>query len=170
MSGATQTIDILVTVDADYLIAHPHDVQGSIAMLVNHDSVGNDDGGAELKVNVKEGDIIRWRATSLSRNFDRIALITSVVGQSVQDSTGTIDPPRPLNFSPIPVPYLEKDKKTIAKTDVTYTLWQSTALTAGDVWYTLEFVLLDRHLKQTGPFNWDPFIHISDDIKRKRFG
>lgn len=27
MSGATQTIDVLVNVDADYLLAHPNDVE-----------------------------------------------------------------------------------------------------------------------------------------------
>ncbi|WP_339488216.1 hypothetical protein [Pseudomonas rhizophila] len=58
MSGATQTIDVLVTIDADYLIAHPGDVGGAVAMLVSRDAVdkqasGNTgEGGDELWIDV----------------------------------------------------------------------------------------------------------------------
>ncbi len=111
MSGATQTIDVLVNVDADYLLAHPKDVGGAIAMLVTRGAVdshantnaGEGEGGNELWFDVNPGDNIRWRATTLSRNFDRIALIKDIeIGDPHQggDYKGTISKP---NSSTSPV-------------------------------------------------------------------
>lgn len=172
MSGATQTIDVLVTIDADYLIAHPGDVGGAVAMLVSRDAVdkqasGNTgEGGDELWIDVNPGDNIRWRATTLSRNFDRVALITNVQqGNPHQggDYPGSMSTPISYNIPNIPVPYLDKGAlHGIAKTDVTYTFWQSTALNAGKLWYTVTFVLLDRNLNQIGPnYSWDPYITVN---------
>lgn len=175
MSGATQTIDVLVNIDADYLLAHPNDVGGAIAMLVTRSAVdshanitsGEGEGGNELWFDVKPGDIIRWRATTLSRNFDRIALIKNVViGDPHQggDYKGTISTPQTFNIPGIPVPYLDNGAPGgIAKTDVTYTVWQSTALSPGKLWYQIVFVLLDRNLNQIGPNNtWDPYITVNN--------
>ena len=171
MSGATQTIDVLVTVDADYLIA-TNDVAGSIAMLVNRDKVdsqasGNSlDGGDELWIDVNPGDNIRWRATTLSRNFDRVALITNVQqGNPNQGGTylGSMSTPISYNIPGIPVPYLDKGAAHgISKTDVTYTFWQATAENAGKLWYTITFILLDRNLNQIGTTHtWDPYITVN---------
>ncbi|RON08805.1 nematocidal protein [Pseudomonas brassicacearum] len=174
MSGATQTIDVLVTVDADYLSAHPNDVGGAIAMLVSRDKIdshastsdGTADSGNELWIDVNPGDNIRWRATTLSRNFDRVALITGVrQGNPPNDPKypGSISTPHSFNIPGIPVPYLDKGAPHgISKTDVTYTLWQATAESGGKLWYTITFILLDRNLNQIGqPNSWDPFITVS---------
>lgn len=173
MSGATQTIDVLVNVDADYLLAHPKDVGGAIAMLVTRGAVdshantnaGEGEGGNELWFDVNPGDNIRWRATTLSRNFDRIALIKDIeIGDPHQggDYQGTISKPNSFNIPGV-VPYLNKAAPGgISKTDVMYTMWQSTALSAGKLWYKIYFVLLDRDLNQIGPTNtWDPYVTVN---------
>lgn len=172
MSGVTQTIDVLVNVDADYLLEHPNDVGGAISMLVTRDAIdsqasGNTgEGGNELWFDVKPGDNIRWRATTLSRNFDRIALIKDVEsGDPHQggDYKGTMSKPTSFNIPGV-VPYLNKAAVGgISKTDVIYTMWQSTALNPGKLWYTITFVLLDRDLNQIGqPHTWDPYITINN--------
>ncbi|MNO02000.1 inclusion body protein [compost metagenome] len=62
------------------------------------------------------------------------------------------------------MPYLDNGAPGgIAKTDVTYTVWQSTALSPGKLWYQIVFVLLDRNLNQIGPNNtWDPYITVNN--------
>ena len=173
MSGATQTIDVLVNVDADYLLAHPNDVGGAISMLVTRDAVdshasGNTgEGGNELWIDVKPGDNIRWRATTLSRNFDRIALIVDVQNGDPHKGgnyQGTMSTPISYNIPGIPVPYLDKNAPGgIAKTDVTYTFWQAIAENPGKLWYTITFVLLDRNLNQIGPnYTWDPYVTVNN--------
>lgn len=172
MSSATQTIDVLVNVDADYLIAHPNDVGGAISMLVTRDAVdpnasGNTgEGGDELWIDVKPGDNIRWRATTLSRNFDRIALIKNVQsGDPHQggDYKGTMSTPLTYNIPGV-VPYLNKAANGgISKTDVIYSMWQATAENPGKLWYQITFVLLDRDLNQLGPqHTWDPYITVNN--------
>jgi hypothetical protein len=172
MSSATQTIDVLVNIDADYLLAHPGDVGGAISMLVTRDAVdshasGNTgEGGNELWIDVKPGDNIRWRATTLSRNFDRIALIKDVEsGDPHQggDYQGTMTKPITFNVPGV-VLYLNKAAPGgVSKTDVTYSLWQSTAQNQGKLWYTITFALYDRDLNQIGPnYTWDPYITVND--------
>ncbi len=172
MSSATNTYDVLVNIDADYLIAHPNDVGGAISMLVTRDAVdphasGNTgEGGNELWIDVKTGDNIRWRATTLSRNFDRIAQIKNVQpGDPHQggDYKGTISPPVSFNVPGVVI-YLNKAAPGgISKTDVTYSLWQATALNPGKLWYTINFALYDRDLNQIGTdHTWDPYITVNN--------
>ncbi|SDS99856.1 AidA/PixA family protein [Pseudomonas granadensis] len=175
MSGSTQTIDVLIAVDADYLIANPNAlVANAVSMLVNRDAIDSQasgiyaDGGYELWIDVKPGDNVRWRATTLSRNFDRVALITGIKQTSNPSNdpkeTGSISTPTSYNIPHIPVPYLEKSAPHgIGKTDVTYTFWQAVAEDGGKLAYQITFVLLDRDLNQIGePHTWDPFITVND--------
>ncbi|WP_194791411.1 AidA/PixA family protein [Pseudomonas sp. UFMG81] len=172
MSGTTQTIDVLITVDADYLQSHPSDVHGAISMISRRDVVDahasgdSADGGAELWIDANSGDNIRWRATTLSRNFDRIALITKVTqGDPHQGGNypGSMSTPLSYNIPNIPVPYLDSGAAHgISKTDVTYTFWQAVAEAPGKLWYKVTFVLLDRNLNQIGPaYTWDPYITVN---------
>jgi len=169
MSSATQTFDVLVNVDADYLLAHPDDVRGSISMLVtrsaidSHASGDTGEGGNELWFDVNSGDNIRWRATTLSRNFDRIAVIKSIQsgGSNGGDYPGTMSQPQSYNLPGV-VAYLNNVPGGLSKTDVVYTLWQSIAQNPGKLWYTVTFALYDRDLYQIGPDrNWDPYITVN---------
>ncbi|TWC13413.1 MULTISPECIES: AidA/PixA family protein [unclassified Pseudomonas] len=168
MSSATRTVDVLVTIDADYLLAH-NDVAKSVSMLVNRDLIDSHasgdglNGGDELWFDVNSGDNIRWRATTLSRNFDRIAMITAVqqtskVGGDYLGSI-TIDPPATL---PGVVPFIDPNAKGgYSSTPVQYTLWPALAVNKGKLSYTITFVLLDQNLKSSQEYSWDPFITVN---------
>ncbi|WP_085708335.1 MULTISPECIES: AidA/PixA family protein [unclassified Pseudomonas] len=172
MSSATQTIDVLVNIDVDYLLAHPKNVGGAISMLVTRDAVDSHasgdtgEGGSELWIDVRPGDNIRWRATTLSRNFDRIAVIKDIEsGDPHQggDYKGTMT--KPIHFNvPGVVLYLNNaGVGGISKTDVIYTLWQATAQDPGKLWYKITFALYDRDMNQIGSDNtWDPYITVNN--------
>ncbi|AZF22330.1 AidA/PixA family protein [Pseudomonas sp. R3-52-08] len=171
MSGSTQTIDVLIAIDADYLIANPNAlVANAVSMLVNRDAIDSQasgitaDGGYELWIDLNPGDIVRWRATTLSRNFDRVAIIIGINQSKDSTQGGSISAPTPINVKNIPVPYLEDGQtQAFAKTDVTYTVWQAVAESEGKLAYQIKFVLLDRSLKQIGETHtWDPYITVTD--------
>lgn len=171
MSSATQTFDVLVNVDADYLLAHPGNVAGAISMLVtrsaidSHASGDTGEGGSELWFDVNSGDNIRWRATTLSRNFDRIAVIKSIQsgGSNGGEYPGTMSQPQSYNLPGVVVYLNNGVPGGLSKTDVVYTLWQSLAQKPGKLWYTITFALYDRDLNQIGSdFNWDPFITVNN--------
>ncbi|WP_175650707.1 AidA/PixA family protein [Pseudomonas sp. Marseille-P9899] len=171
MSGTTQTVDVLLLVNADRLIANPNDVLGSVSLVVSTDLVdkaatGNQlDGGNELWFDVKRNDNIRWRATTLSRNFDTTALITKVAqGRAQPGYDGAISTPGFLTVEGVPVAYLVSNNPiSVDGNTVTNTEWQATATKVGKIWYTIEFVLLDQELKQIGgTHTWDPYITITN--------
>lgn len=171
MSGTTQTVDVLLLVNADHLIANPSDVPGAVSLVVSDDLVdkaatGNElDGGNELWFDVKRNDNIRWRATTLSRNFDTTALITKVTqGRSQPGYDGAISDPTFITVYDAPVAYLAGiNPIKVAGNKVIYTEWQATAEKPGKIWYTIEFVLLNQELQQIGgTHSWDPYITITD--------
>lgn len=171
MSGSTQTIDVLVAIDADYLVGHPNDlVANAVSMLVNRDAVDSQasgvtsDGGYELWIDAKPGDNIRWRATTLSRNFDRIAMITDIQQTSNVNQGGSMTPPVTYNIPNIPVPFQDKGAPHgISANEVTYSFWQAVAQKEGKLSYTITFILLDRNLNQIGESHtWDPFITVNN--------
>jgi len=170
MSSATRTVDVLVTIDADYLLAH-NDVSKSVSMLVNRDLIDSHasgdglNGGDELWFDVNVGDNIRWRATTLSRNFDRIAMITAVKQTSKESDgyLGKINIDSPATLSGV-VPYIDPKSTNgsgYSSTPVQYTLWPALAVEPGKLSYTITFVLLDRDLKSSQEYSWDPFITVN---------
>lgn len=174
MSG--QIVDVLLLVNADRLLANPNDVPGAVSLVVSNDLVdkaatGNElNGGNELWFDVKVDDNIRWRATTLSRNFDTTALITNVSqGKPINPQDGLIDTPSFKTLYEVPVAYLKgvtsPSQVTVGSTPVTYTEWQTTAEKPGKLWYTITFILLNRDLQQlpvaTKSFTWDPYITIT---------
>ncbi|MFD2641960.1 AidA/PixA family protein [Pseudomonas japonica] len=172
MSGTTNTIDVLLIVDADNLLS-TGDVAGSVSLLVQRNLVdpnatGNQqDGGNELWFDVKRGDNVRWRATTLSRNFDTTALITDVIqGDPNQGGhyDGQISTPSYLPFYDVPVAYLEgTNPLKVGSNAVTVTVWQATAEKPGKLWYQIQFSLLNQETQQVGgPYIWDPYITVNN--------
>ena len=172
MSGTTKTVDVLLIVNADRLIANPGDVAGSVSLVVSNDLVdkaatGNQlEGGNELWFDVNRNDNIRWRATTLSRNFDTTALITNVTQgpNNKPEYQGIISQPTFLTEYDVPVAYLIKqgNPPQTGATKVTLTEWQATAEKDGKLWYTIEFILLDQESRQIGgTHTWDPYITIN---------
>jgi len=160
-------IDVLLLVDADNLISTGN-TEGSVSLvaspsLVDPSATNNEqDGGNELWIDVQEGDVVRWRATTLSRNFDTTAIISNIVlGANSQNYPGKLGPPEFLTFSDVPVAYLKDQTPTFGSTATTVSVWQATANTPGKLFYKIEFYLLNRKTTVVGgPYSWDPYITI----------
>ncbi|MHA6195577.1 AidA/PixA family protein [Pseudomonas wadenswilerensis] len=170
MSGTTNTIDVLLLVDADNLISTGN-VEDSVSLVVQRKLVDQNakdnqqDGGNELWFDVKNGDNVRWRATTLSRNFDTTALISNIVRGDNNSGQygGALSQPIPLTFDDVPVAYLKDQKPTFGSTATTVSVWQATAETPGKLFYRIQFYLLDRETKVVGgPYIWDPYITITN--------
>ena len=179
MSGI---IDILCAIDATDIIARypnpstdpdsPTAVSNTlIYMIVKQGSAISGNGQGELNVQAQVGDVIRWRETSLSSNFeyavmfynfstsstDLITLPPQLIGGVTQSGT-VIQVPEPLprqsTSAPPWLPSVEEN--------VPYHYWQSTVQSAGSVTYHWQFQIADRNGNVNGYFQWDPFITISN--------
>jgi len=173
MSGTTNTIDVLLVVDADYLLKTGN-TSNAVFLLAQRSQVDPNaagqgpayqDGGNELWIDVKKNDIIRWRATTLSRNADISAVISSVYqGNPAQNETGKLSNIELVTPSEMLVPYMKEQGNTqFGYTEVTVSYWQANAAIPGKLNYQIEFYLLDstgKNLNQN-PFSWDPFITIT---------
>ncbi|MDR0280116.1 MAG: inclusion body family protein [Paucimonas sp.] len=163
-------IDVLLLVDADNLISTGN-VENSVSLvvprnLIDPNASNNElDGGSELWFDVKNGDIVRWRATTLSRNFDTTALISNIIRGDNRNGKygGVLSPPSFLTFTDVPVAYLKDQTPSFGSTATTVSVWQATASAPGKLFYKIEFYLLDRESKVVGgPYSWDPYITINN--------
>jgi hypothetical protein len=174
MSGTTNTIDVLLIVDADFLLANPTRVGDAVFLLAQRSQVDQSpeaqgpayqDGGYELWIDVKKNDIIRWRATTLSRNADISAVISSVfVGAPAPGETGNLSNIDLVTPSEMLVPYMKGPGNTeFGTTEVTVSYWQANAAIPGKLSYRIEFYLLNSAGENINlhPFSWDPFITIT---------
>lgn len=172
MSATTNTVDVLLIVDAD-LLRQTNNVEKSVSLVTQRSQVDpnatdptEQDGGYELWIDVKKGDNIRWRATTLSRNFDTSAVITNVYkGNPQNGNTGDIAPPELQNYPEVRVPFVQSagNPPTFGYSPATVTFWQTNARKEGKVWYVIEFYLLDQQAKplNSSPYSWDPYITVT---------
>ncbi len=112
----------------------------------------------ELKITATTGDILRWRASSLSLNSAYQVLLYKYFALRGDD---LLSPPVALivdEKSPLPNPSAPT-KPTIQ----TYKdhFWQATVLSPGEVTYAFQFMVMDREGDQLGYYYWDPFIQIT---------
>ncbi len=173
MSEATHTIDVLLVVDADFLLAGGS-VANAVFLLAQRSQVDQSpdaqgpayqDGGNELWIDVKKNDIIRWRATTLSRNADISAVISNVYpGNPAPGEKGQLSNIELVTPSEMLVPYMTEPGNTqFRTTEVIVSYWQANAAIPGKLSYRIDFYLLDsagKNLNQQ-PFSWDPFITIN---------
>ncbi|MFW3899597.1 AidA/PixA family protein [Pseudomonas putida] len=179
MSG--NIVDILLVVDADLIASVPRNQQaGQVAnavylvaqrQLVDPNAQGNEqDGGYELWIDVKRGDVIRWRTTTLSRNFDKSSVITNVYESGTQSAhAGVLDQFTLQQYDEVLVPYVKADSDPrkapdIGTTSTTVSLWQAEARAAGTdrIAYRIDFYLLDAAGNLISDrLSWDPFITVS---------
>lgn len=128
-----------------------------IYMTTKQDKVVGSPGG-ELKFRAHVGDVIRWRESTFSLNFDYSALLYEYRSQDQLLST-----PAPLvseSVFPYPTPKQPGDP-SFAQQKVKTHYWQATVQQTGNVTYTFCFQLLDRG-KLMGYFSWDPYIVIDE--------
>lgn len=177
MSGTTNTIDVLLVVDADYLLANPptaDTVSKSVFLLAQRSHVDQSpgaqglkyqDGGNELWIDVKKDDVIRWRATTLSRNADISAVISNVSqGSPAQDETGVLSDPILITPAEMLVPYMKAQNDTnFGTTEAKVSYWQANANYPGKLNYQIEFYLLNSAGQNINlrAYSWDPYITIT---------
>ncbi|EST18846.1 inclusion body family protein [Streptomyces roseochromogenus] len=110
--------------------------------------------GAELNIAASPGDLIRWRETTLSLNFDYSALLYRYVSADQH----LISPPQVRRIDarlPLPIP----NSHEFETQDIEQHYWSTEVLKLGTVTYRFFFQLLDGK-NRLGFFQWDPFITI----------
>ncbi|KAF0249121.1 MAG: hypothetical protein FD167_1475 [bacterium] len=168
MSNLTQTPDILIAFDAEAIVAKGKGTSDSplyagnenIYMITRHGSVLSGNAGGELNVQVAVGDVIRWRSSTLSQNFDYDVLLYRFEStdsnhkllSNPESMSGDINEPVPNTDNPLQP----------GKQDVTNYYWQATAKKIGSVTYNFFFMITDRSGNVYGYYRWDPFITINN--------
>ncbi|MFI9205758.1 inclusion body family protein [Streptomyces sp. NPDC053048] len=115
--------------------------------------------GAELNVKATPGDIIRWRETTLSLNFDYSALLYKFVPQS----GGNLISPPEVRVAERVVPVPKNGTTDFEIQEIKDHYWTTDILKTGRVQYQFYFQLLDGK-NRLGYFKWDPYITIERRI------
>lgn len=174
MASTDPFIDILTVIDAESLIKDYGSQPGSrdyptnlgnnagkyVYMLVKRSEANNMEAQSELSVAVKTGDIIRWRACSLTMDTN---LSTLLYKMNISAGVGLITSPAPNEASiKIPTPVIVDDKVTSFGTQPYVDFYfQATAQSVGGVTYQLSFTLTDNQGNPKGYFVWDPYLTIT---------
>jgi hypothetical protein len=167
------TIDILVVVDAETLIAtkrggtfaNPINLGSfgtsdpSIYMIAPGDFVVSNQAKSELDVKAHSGDIIRWTITSPTRG----QLYNPILYGFQTNEPNALTSPEMLDIQlNIYVP-TKVTAPTGPFSTVTYQdyVWQATLLQPGQqIQYTWSFLILDNDGNVAGVYAWDPFITV----------
>jgi len=186
MKGSkTRTVDILVAIDCDQIIedyggqddAHKpsteplkptqlSDPKKYIYMITKSSDVISGNAGDALNIKVKVGDVIRWRETSLTADFDSSTVFANFVGYTSAND-GRISDPRPeVDDKMEPQPVEGAPPWKIAMKSTPYHYWQCEVKhkkegpDPGKVTYHWIFQIFDPDGKSLGYFAWDPWITI----------
>lgn len=137
-----------------------------VYMVARRDNTDGPDGGSELAVNLRQGDIVLWRATSLSKGMYNAVLLYQYTQTNPVPSAG--NPPYLTDVTPIvldstPLPIIDKDNpagQPIAQSVQNY-YWQANATRVGSrITYTWAFMILDSNNKVIAYCSWDPYFSI----------
>lgn len=176
------TINVLVGIDCETIIANytggtessPTAVSNSnFYMIVNQANALSGQAGGELNVAGNIGDNLRWRAESLSLNFDYDAVFVQFVQTGGGSDLMTLPPqliggaksgggaftknaPLPLNSTG------GGDVFSTENVDQPYYFYQSTLESTGKVTYHWVVQIFDSSGNSLGYFQWDPYITISN--------
>ncbi|SDZ51470.1 AidA/PixA family protein [Pseudomonas sp. NFIX28] len=173
-------VDVLTVVDVDTIIQHYSEkgrpdistnrkqptmlsyelAQKTIHMLAKFSNGLQHQGTGNLYLPVSAGDVIRWRATDISKNLgnavilDRFKILASnpqgiIDHPRLQPVTDNVSSLNPSNPDGPPIPQM-----------ITTNAWEATAGARGTVTYTWSFIIVDRHNKVIGCCEWDPTLNI----------
>ncbi|WP_409284843.1 AidA/PixA family protein [Pseudomonas protegens] len=137
-----------------------------VYMVVRRSNADGADGGSELAVNLRQGDQLRWRATSLSKGL----YYSVIIYQYTQTHPPLSEDPNPYltNVVPTvlpstPLPIINRDNpagQPIPQNVKTF-YWQADATrVCTRVTYTWSFMIVDRDNKVLGYCSWDPYFSI----------
>jgi hypothetical protein len=159
-------INILIAVDCETLAQqslstdsdHPTSIaENLVYAIVRQSNALSGQGGANLDVSARTGDIIRWRETSLSLNteYQPIAYRFHVSqGAELLKDLGpeTVEVTTPL---PNPEDLLHPGTQTIKSY-----FWEAEVRNSGRATYQFSFMIVDRDSNVKGYCTWDPYITI----------
>lgn len=129
--------------------------------MTNQTSEGTD----ELVVNVREGDHIRWRTTSLSKGLEHAVLLykyTQSNPQVTNQNPAYVQNVAPQVLDQTPLPIINQKNPSgqpIAQT-VRNFYWEGDAIRQGSITYTWAFMIVDKDNNIVGYCDWDPYINI----------
>jgi len=139
----------------------------AIYMVARRDATNQtSEGTDELVVNVREGDHIRWRTTSLSKGLDHAVLLykytqtSPLVTSQNPDYVQNIQP-KVLDQTPLPIINVNNPSGQPIAQVVRNFYWEGDAIRQGSITYTWAFMIVDRNNKVVGYCDWDPYINIS---------
>jgi nematocidal protein AidA len=165
-------IDIDIAFDTETIVSkYPHPSQNSQAptgiqhadayMIAQSTDVISGQATADLNVSASVGDVIRWRASSLSGNSDQSAVVYNIVRFSGQQVTGPI---QPITASPtVPVPNAANPVHYTPTPQFDYYI-NANVIANGKEGYQVWFYLVERThstLKTLGYYYWDPTLTVS---------
>ncbi len=169
------TTDILTAIDVQSLPKLSQDknsptegLNAYIYMIVKNDKVISGQAGAELNIKASQGDVIRWRETSLSGNFDSSVMFYQFVsngGTLLQDPQliGGVNNGTPYTIQGIDPIYKMTGPWDSTTVTYPYHYYQSTVMAQGKVTYHWRFQVNDTHSGAlVGYGSWDPFITIGN--------
>ncbi|MBS7562163.1 AidA/PixA family protein [Pseudomonas protegens] len=138
----------------------------AIYMVARRNNAPVGEGTDELSVNLKEGDLIHWRSTSLSEGLYHTVLLyqytqtSPVVTQQnpnyVQDITPVV-----LNHTPMPIINQSNPSAQPIAQSVKNFYWEGRAVRQGSITYTWAFMIVDSDNQVVGYCDWDPYININ---------
>ncbi|MGF6401378.1 hypothetical protein ABH905_005044 [Pseudomonas frederiksbergensis] len=136
-----------------------------IYMIAPYSNVIASEGIAELNIQVKVGDVIRWRSTALSKGLDHAVLLyryTKSSGQGIIGHGDKLGPDvSPVYTSPLPIINFDNPGSTPTKQNVENFYWQGEAQMQGQLTYSWDFMIVDSSNKVLGYCTWDPYITIN---------
>lgn len=134
----------------------PQDVKDLIYMTVKRDHIIGEPGG-NLNFSAKVGDLVRWRETTFSLNFDYSALLYKF--RPISGTENITQPQCRLSKPDMPYPDCPNNPTNVKHQTVYNHFWSAEVLSRGTVTYDWCFQILERgELK--GCFGWDPTITI----------
>ncbi|HEY3362844.1 MAG TPA: inclusion body family protein [Methanosarcina sp.] len=163
-------IDVLASIDTETILKNyppsldpnnPKFVPNNpilIFMVTKKENAIDGQAGNELTLGAETGDVIRWRATSLSLNSDSEVILYKFVADPGQQ---LIDDPKPLSITiSDPLPNKNDPINPTTQTIQSY-FYNSTVLNPGNLVYHFYFLIVDRHGNKLGYYWWDPYITIT---------
>lgn len=172
-------IDILTVIDAKSLMddyaanpgtkdfpTTPANPAKYMYMLVKRSEANNMEAQPELSVAVKTGDVVNWRATSMTTNT---SLATLLYRMHISQGDDLVTAPAPIGPVQVDVPDPVTDGNVVSSigTQRFYDFYfQATAVRPGSpgmnqVTYQQFIMLTDNQGNPVGYFGWDPYLTIT---------
>ncbi|WP_248765864.1 AidA/PixA family protein [Pseudomonas protegens] len=137
----------------------------AIYMIARRNNTQVGEGSDELSINLKEGDLVHWRSTSLSEGLYHAVLLYQYTQTSPAVTPQNPDyvqgvTPVVLNHTPMPIINQNDPSAQPIAQSVKNFYWEGRAVRQGSITYTWAFMIVDSDNQVVGYCDWDPYINI----------